>query len=568
MRLPRCALLVLLTACSSETPPRSALLVTIDTIRPDALSIYGAPGRTTPTLAALAREAVVFDEARTVAPITLPAHASMMTGLYPVRHGVRDNGWAPLPRAADTLAELARAAGHETAAFVGSVVLKGSWGLQQGFDVYDEPTAPAVQADAHYTRRSAREVVDAGLGWLAERDADRPFFAWLHFFDPHAPYDPPAPYRQQAGGDPYRGEAAFVDAEIGRFFAALKERGLWDDLVVVVVGDHGESLGEHGEATHASYCYDSTLKIPLVVREPGDARAGTRSDANVSAVDVLPTIARALGLSPPPGLDGLALTDAVPADRGVYAESYYGYLQYGWSPLAGWIEGGAKYLHSPTPELYDLDADPREAENLASARAGELERYRGAIAEVLARPRLEAAQVDAGDGGRVDELASLGYASAGSSETELPEPLAPSDRPSPVDSRWEQEAIDRASQLVFEGRHAEAAQVYRSIRERHRANPTALGELAISLMRTGTFAEAESVLRELFALGFERTIDHLNMAVCRQQKGDLKGTEEHLRRALELNPRHAQGRAHLVSILKSQGRHAEAARVQAAAPRE
>jgi len=565
MQPNRVALALLLGAACSQAPPRpSALLVTIDTIRPDALSIHGAPSGLTPTLEALAEESVVFDEARTVAPITLPSHASMLTGLYPLRHGVRDNAWAPLPGEARTLAEIAHDAGYRTAAFVGSVVLKGDWGLAQGFDVYDEPIQDGVQADAHYVRRDARAVVDAALAWLDGHDPSRPFLCWVHFFDPHAPYAPPAEFARRAGGNPYRGEAAFVDAELGRLVAALKERGAWDDLTVVVVGDHGEALGEHGEATHASYCYDSTLKIPLLVRTPDGAGAGTRSDANVSAVDVLPTIARALNLPVPEGLDGRPLTEPVPDGRGVYAESYYGFLQFGWSPLAAWIEDEAKYLHSPTPELYDLSSDPGELANAATARAAELEDYRDEIAALAARPRLDAVRDEAG--GRAEELASLGYAAAGSSEESLPEPLEPSDRPSPLESRWEQEALDRASQLVFEGRHAEAAQVYESIRRRHRANPTALGELAICLMRTNALDRAETVLRELLALGAGRALDHLNLAVCRQQKGDLEGTVEHLERALELNPHHAQGRAHLVSVLKSQGRHAEAARVAAAAP--
>ena len=563
--MSRLAPLVLLVtaACSAETP-RSALLVTIDTIRPDALALYGGPAGATPTLTSLAAEGLVFDQARTVAPITLPSHASMMTGLYPIRHGVRDNGWTPLPADAETLAELAREAGYETAAFVGSVVLKGDWGLGQGFDVYDEPVETGAQSDAHYTRRDAREVVDAALGWLEARDTGKPFFAWLHFFDPHAPYAPPPEHLKRAGGNPYHGEAAFVDAELGRFCDALRAAGAWGDLTVVVVGDHGESLGEHGEATHASFCYDSTLKIPLVVRAPGLPNPGTRSSATVSAVDVLPTVAAALDLPVSDGVDGVSLTAAIAPDRGIYAESYYGYLQYGWSPLAGWIEGGSKYLHSPTPELYDLSADPGELRNVADERANDLDRYRQRMGELLARPRLNVIRGD--DGGRSEELASLGYASAGNSATSLPEPLEPSDRPSPFDSRWEQEAIDRASQLVFEGRNAEAVTVYKTIRQRHRGNPTVLGELAIALMRTQELGEAESVLRELLSMGSERAIDHLNLAVCRQKKGDLAGTEKHLRRALELNPKHAQGRAHLVSVLRSQGRLAEAAQVQAAAP--
>jgi arylsulfatase A-like enzyme len=534
--------------------PPHVVLLTIDTIRPDALGCYGGPVGVSPHLDALAEESVIYTAARTTAPITAPAHSSMLTGLYPPRHRVRDNGGTPLPDSALTLAELAREAGYETAAFVAARVLNRATGLDQGFETYDEPPRPQVVGH-HYARRPAVEVVNAALAWLEPRGPERPFLLWLHFFDPHQPSQPAPEFLRQANGDPYHGEVAGMDAQIGRFLGALRSRGLMDETVVLVVGDHGEAFGEHGEETHGAYCYDSTLRVPFLVRHPDGRRAGERSDETVSVADVFPTLVEAMGLAPEDGVDGRSLwRGPVEAGRGVYVESYYGYTQYGWSPIAGWVQGGRKYLHSSAPELYDLVRDPTEQANLDD----DVEPFRRAIEKVAARPALESSAPAAGEE-RLEELAALGYATGGSGgETELPHPLAETGRPSPVDSRPEQELIDRASALAQTGGQAEAIRIYRQILADNPANPTALQELSFLLLGAARYQEAISVLKRRLEIPPERGITHAKLGSCYEAVGRLEEAIVHLRRAVELAPNHVRMHEHLIGLLQRNGRAAEA----------
>ncbi len=554
--VPALVLVLALATCGrgSASAPASCVLLTIDTIRPDALGCYGGPAELTPHLDALARESVLYTEARTTAPITAPAHASMLTGLYPPRHGVRDNGGTPLSETARTLAELAREAGFETAAVVAARVLNRSVGLDQGFDLYDEPPRPRVVGH-HYARRTASEVVDAALAWLRQRDPERPFLLWLHFFDPHQPSQPAPEFLRRANGDPYHGEVAGMDAQIGRFLDALRSRGLLEATTVIAVGDHGEAFGEHGEETHGAYCYDSTLRVPLLVRHPDGRRAGERSSETVSVADVFPTLAEAMGLATGSEHDGRSLwRGRIEAGRGVYVESYYGHTQYGWSPIAGWVQNGMKYLHSSAPELYDLARDPEETAPVA----GDVEPFVRAIAAAAARPALERAARTA-DENRLEELASLGYATGGAGgDHALPHPLADSDRPSPVESRPEQALIDRASALAQTGGEAQAIRVYRDILKDNPQNPTALQELSFLLIGAGRFHEAVPVLQGRLEIPPERGLTHAKLGSCLENIDDLQGAVRHLARAVELAPEHVQMHEHLFRLLRRSGRTAEA----------
>src|SRR6185503_9303787 len=254
--------LVLAAGCGQEER-RSALLVTLDTTRADALSCYGNREPTTPVLDSLAKDGVAFDAAHTVMALTLPAHTSMLTGLAPLRHGLRDNGVAALPEAAQTIAARAHAAGIDTAAFVSSVVLDDDFGLDQGFDVYSVPVRRGATERAHGAERPARATIDAALAWLAGRDSARPFFLWVHLYDPHHPYTPSAPFAERFSS-PYLGEVAAMDHELGRLFDDLRARGLLERTFVLALADHGEAFGEHGELTHGTYCYETTLHVPLI----------------------------------------------------------------------------------------------------------------------------------------------------------------------------------------------------------------------------------------------------------------------------------------------------------------
>ncbi len=380
--------LACLAACGGSDAPPSVLLVTLDTTILEALSCYGVRRGSTPNLDRIAAQGVRYTRARTVAPMTMPAHASMLTGLVPLRHSVRINGSMVLPESATTLAERTRAAGYQTAAFLAAVVLDGQLGLDQGFEVYDAPQTPSSVSEHLEARRPASEIVERALAWWEQRDRERPFFLWLHFFDAHYPYEPPAAFARAAGDHPYYGALAYVDHELGRLLTRLEADGALEDELTLVVGDHGEGLGRHGEATHMAFAFDTTLVVPFLVRFPDRGRAGEVSDALVSVVDVQPTVLDVLGLGAPGDVDGVSLAGGDPAPgRGVYFETYYGFQAFGWSPLVGWADEDGKYLHSSRPSFYALDLDPGETSDRIGA--ADVTRYRRALEQLAARSRLE-----------------------------------------------------------------------------------------------------------------------------------------------------------------------------------
>jgi len=273
------------------TPDFNVLLITLDTMRADALGAYGATNGATPNLDRLARGGVVFEDAVTAAPLTLPAHSSLFTAKYPPRHGVRDNGGFVLDREETTLAERLKTAGFRTGGFVGAYVLDRRWGIAQGFDKYfdDFDVSKAKGSALASVERRANEVADHALAWLDSVRSSR-FFAWVHFYDAHSPYDPPEPYRTRFAGHLYAGEVAFVDSQVGRLLAFLEQRHLLDKTVVVAIGDHGESLGDHGESTHGFFVYRSVLHVPFTILVPGDSPGGRRVASTVRSVDLMPTL--------------------------------------------------------------------------------------------------------------------------------------------------------------------------------------------------------------------------------------------------------------------------------------
>jgi tetratricopeptide (TPR) repeat protein len=364
---------------------------------------------------------------------------------------------------------------------------------------------------------------------------------------------------QQAGGNAYLGEVAAVDRAVGRVLAAVRAEGDFDELVILVVGDHGEAFGAHSEATHGSFCYDSTLRVPLILRAPGVA-AGERSGATVSVVDVYPTLLSAAGLGHD-GVDGESLLGSLPADRGVYVESYHGHLQLGWSPLAGWVAGGKKYLHGPRPELYDLAADPGERRNLATTGA-DLAPYRRAIDELARRPALERERALGQESETLAELRRLGYLAGGAADADMPHPLDTSG-PAPADSLWEQQLIDQASRQTMAGQATEAIATYRALLARRPGNPTVLQELAYLLMDQRQWSEAFAVLEQRLELPPTIALTHMNLGACLHQLGRMDAALLHLHRAAELNPRNIQLLRYLIELHGGRGEREEVLRYQA-----
>jgi len=552
--------------CSESAPPRgawSALLVTLDTTRRDALGCYGAAGDPTPNLDRLAREGIRATAAYTVAPLTLPSHASMLTGLVPPRHGVRDNGLWALSDAAPTLAEAARAAGLDTAAFVGALVLDERFGLDQGFDVYRGPSPASEGSGAHFPELPAREVVDRALDWLDGRDPAKRFFLWVHLFDPHGPHEPPEPFAKRFPLDPYLAEVASADHQIGRLLDGLRDAGELERTFVLFVADHGEAFGEHGEMSHGAYCWETTLRVPLLLRHPDGRCAGTTLDAITSVVDVAPTLADAMGIAGPEGMDGVSLYGRAPAAaRGAYFESYDGFLAYGWSPLVGWIDADAKYLHSSEPQLFDVRADPGETRDLVAERPRDVERARAAIAALVARSRVAAAD-GALDGELVGAIRGLGYAAVAGAEVELPPPLAPSDRPSPQSRVEEQERCVRALGMIGLGLHADAERLLANVLEQNPDNAFALDRIATCRMRLGRPEEAIEPLTRLVERGAAQPGSWFNLGECLAAAGRADEALGAFERAAAADPRQPVFLRRLAEVLAGRGEDARAAELRA-----
>lgn len=341
----------------------NVLLVTFDTTRADRIGCYGNDGIETPHLDRLANNGVIFSQAVATAPTTLPSHTSIMTGLFPFHHGARANANYRVGNDKTTMAEILQGEGYETAAFVSAMVLQSSYGLDQGFDSYMDDVSegdprpwtgdPVLPGD---------KTTGRALEWLT-RHGERPFFVWVHYFDPHAPHEAPPPYDKQYSFN-YDGEIAFTDEQLGRLMLHLEQNKLDENTLVVVAADHGESLGQHKELTHGFLVHNSTLHIPMLMACGKRLAGGVNVSQRVSQVDLMPTILSLLGVDKPAGLDGRDLTSPIPPDRALYSDTLEGYVQFGMAPLIALFDGNFKYIHGPSPELYDLTADPYEMKNV------------------------------------------------------------------------------------------------------------------------------------------------------------------------------------------------------------
>ena len=542
-------------ACTRPAPrPTSVLVITLDTTRADALSCQGAPQGLTPHLDALAARATRYTEARTVAPLTLPAHASLFTGLYPPRHGLRDNALAPLPASAHTLAEAASAAGFDTAAFVAAAVLDPAWGLDQGFAHYSSvPVAkPATGDGVHMAERPAQEVVGEAAAWLEGRSD--PFLLWVHLFDPHAPYEPPPRFADRAS--PYLGEVAATDHAVGILLAALERTGLAGETMIVVAADHGEDLGQHGEPTHSILTYDTVMRIPLMILDPGLSSSEGSSPAVeeglVSIVDIYPTVMDALDLRLPadaPPLDGLSLfRRPPPEERGVYFESYAGYLGFGWAPLSGWASTAGQYLHGPQPEFFDRVSGgatvPRQRRNRLEARSQAVAQARSAIEDLAALPALASGlgSESAGEVARADPellaaVRGLGYLGAGDgAATGLPHPLARTGLGDPRHSLDQLATFYEAALMAGEGRRDEAIERLAALVAEHPGQTHGAEILAQFLQAEGRAAEAVPVLRRALEEGHGRSSLSLRLGLCLEDCGELAAAREQVERAAALRP--------------------------------
>lgn len=406
---------------ADDAPPErttsrpNILLVTLDTTRADVLGCYGGDPRVSPNLDRIAGRSHLFERCEASVPQTMPSHTTIFSGLHPFHHGVRKNLAVMVGPEVPLIAEELRGKGYRTAAFVSSFVVDGRFGFERGFDHYDAPDIrPRL---GRGMERRAAETVRAAADWIAA--SRTPWFVWVHVFDPHAPYEAPPPFSERFADRPYAAEVAYMDNEIGRLVGALVAGGLFDSSVVVIAGDHGEALGEHGEETHGVLLYEATTRVPLLIHMPGQTEA-VRHAPPVGLVDIAPTLRDLVGIETPG--DGVSLLPALrgngggAGERTLYIESLEGYLRNGWAPLFAVVRGRMKYIHSPRPELYDLGADPNERRDLASARPKTIAELDRRLSEVREGDDLLAGEAVVLSADEEAALLALGYVSGSPGE--------------------------------------------------------------------------------------------------------------------------------------------------------
>ena len=536
---------------ASAGAPASVLLITIDTLRADRLAADGPM----PRLWGLAQRGYRFTTVHTPAPLTLVAHASLLTGLGPQQHGVRDNIGYALPADVPTVAESFARAGAATAAFIGGYPLDRAFGLSRGFAVYDDRmTRSAGKSQEGPTERRAEEVVDAALGWLAGQ-GQRRFFAWVHLFDPHDPYEAPSAFRGR-GKSAYDDEVAYTDDALGRLVDGFLGRA-GDAPWIVVTGDHGEALGDHGEATHGIFLYEATTRVPLVIVPPVAEPSPGAIDVPVGLIDVAPTLLELGGL---PALETTArslvplLRDSArrPAfePRALYLESIHGRRRYGWAPLSGFIEWPKKFISAPAPELYDLRDDPGEADN----------RFTPAEAEALALRLLQLGEAKGPSDSAADpdlevdlaRLSSLGYVGA-SGVAEPHDALHDRPRPDPKQRIGAVPHIDRGLSAMAAGQSDEARRDFEAALRIDPDNVLALNDLGLLALRAGDLRRAEGLFRE--ALGrdehAETAANNLGLSLGGLER--YAEAEQAFRKALGIRPGFTIARFNLAVMLERQG---------------
>lgn len=495
--------IALASACGRAPSQPHLVLITVDTLRADRVGCYGDTAGATPQIDRLCAESARFDPALSPAPLTLPAHATIMTGLLPPEHGARNNGAFALAPQFTTIAEVLAARGYTTAAFVAALPLERRAGLDQGFTVYDDEL-PSGRGDFGYAERPAAAIVDRALSWWRQQPSG-PRFLWVHLFEPHDPYEPPADVRARFPSDLYRGEVFAADRELGRLFASLKESGDWDHAVVAVTSDHGESLGEHGEKTHGLLPYEATLRVPMIIKAAVGRQVPRGLHGPATLADLAPTLLDLAGASAA-GVPGRSLFDAAP--RGAfeaYGEAVAPALDFNWAPLFALRRGTWKIVAGPRGEgdatgdaLYDLTSDPHETRNVAGDHPREANQLRETLDRLrvaLERPSDPQAR-RAVDSGTRERLAALGYA-AGGGIVPPPDP----DARHPVDMLWLADAINDASDLS-PGALGTTIPRLEALARRDPRNHLIARRLATAYQRRGDYAAAARMFTRAHHLGY------------------------------------------------------------------
>lgn len=549
--------------------PWNVLLVTFDTTRADRIGAYGRASARTPNVDALARDGVVFENTYSSVPLTAPSHSTILTGKLPLAHGVRDNSMFVLPPSQVTLAEVLRARGYRTAAAIGGFPLVARYGMNQGFELFDDrlgheyETLLGVRVAARqklfYEERKAGRVNEAVWDWLGEHGRE-PFFLWVHYYDPHQPHEPPPPFDQLHADDLYDGEISYADDSLGTLLRRIRDLGVEDRTLVVFTSDHGEGLGEHNELTHSYLLYDTTLRVPLVLRVPAGPK-GLRVTERARLVDVLPTVLDFLGIPVPVGVQGRSLAPALRgetlSERPLYAETLSPRLSQNMGEMRALLDGRYKYVHGPRPELFDLAADPRELLDLAATRpdlALEMKAKLASFIRAHAAPPGE--NVVPLDEETRRQLMALGYLTGSASDAGSIREELRSDGVPPQDRAADATAMTQAKLALEQGRPFEARHIASLLLKESPDDPYFLAIYAAGSAQLGEFPEALEAIDRVLAQGPARSaIEVLLLDIARayHHRGDRAEAEKLARRSLAVKPSPA---AHyfLACVAAEQGR--------------
>ena len=545
---------------AAQTPAKPALnvvLITIDTLRADHVGCYGYKQIKTPNIDGLAADGVRFERAFAVVPVTLPSHSSMLTGTYPMWSGMHDLSGNKLRPLQPTLASVLKQAGYQTGAVVASAVLDSRFGLNQGFDFYYDhfDFNRLDEANLDEMERPGNVVADVALNWLEKdwlsKNSQKNFFLWMHLYDPHFPYHLPEPYNREYAAQPYDGEIAFADEQVGRLLRFLKEKGIYKNTIIVLCGDHGESLGEHGEKTHGFFIYNATMHVPLIIRLPENAAARTVADP-VSLVDLMPTVLGAVGLEVPSQVQGRSLLPELRtdgdrddhdhndqamrdrADRVLYGETFLPRIHFNWSELRGSENTKYHFIDAPRPELYDLAKDPGEVHNLFPEKKAVAEEMRAKLASMIRdySAGKERAEKTGLDPALMERLKSLGYAgfSGGSDPT-----ISSRDLPDPKDRVATYELISAAIADSQHGRYQESIEKLKGVVRSEPNSVPAHYLQGLNFYRLKMFAEAVDELQKTVQLSPDYALAFFNLGMAQAHTGQIDAAIATLQRTLQLD---------------------------------
>src|SRR6201993_2561421 len=556
-----CLFLLFPALAAAATDQPNVVLITLDTVRADRMGFLGSKLGLTPQLDALATQSVVFEHAYSQAPITPVSHATILTGTFPQYHGIRNFG-DRLPPSVPFLPDILHAQGYHTGAFVGSIILDPkngfATGFERGFDVYNAGFHRQKTGERREASMQRRGEVTLGfaLEWIGQQKGG-PFFLWFHLWDAHDPYNPPEPFRSRFPNAPYNAGIAYVDSIVGKLLDYLRSQGLYDNSLIAVAADHGESLGDHGELTHSIFLYDSTIHVPLLLKLPGNRFLGQRVNATASLVDLAPTVLEGLGQTPPPAMQGRSLLPLIgnphPENRPSFATGDHSERSFGWSALVSLRLGSKLYVRAPSPELYDLASDPGAKTNLYPSNHAGAVRFAIQVDNFVKRMSTGAPQAlqDGLDEKSREKLSALGYLASAKSASSR---IDPKDRIDVANDMHD------ASLAIEEGKEASVIPLLLRVVAKDPQVQAAQYYLGIAYSRNGKFAKAIPPLRKAVELRPDALMAQYELAICLYETGDLKTAAAHLEILVENRPDWIDARYSMASIYARTGRPEEAAK--------